>query len=50
MDETDWKISGGRASELVKKLSVFNENKKHLAKYILGWYKDSRHNVTATGI
>lgn len=46
MDEIVWRITGGRASKLVKKLSVFNNNRTQLAKYILEWYKNSRLNVT----
>lgn len=47
MDDIVWRITGGRASKLVKQLSVFNDNRSQLAKYILGWYRDSRLNVTA---
>lgn len=50
MDAIAWRISGGRASKTVKRLSVFNVNAKHLANYILSWYETGKMNVTsATG-
>ena len=50
MDEIAWRITGGRASKMVKCLSVFNVNAKHLANYVLSWYESGKLNVTsATG-
>lgn len=48
MDATELRITGGRASKLVKTLSVFSSNKKLLAKYILGWYECGRLNATSS--
>lgn len=47
MDAIELRITGGRASKLVKTLSVFNSNKKQLAKYILGWYECGRLKATS---
>lgn len=50
MDEVVRRITGGQASKMVKSLSVFNINAKHLANYILSWYEAGKLNVTpATG-
>lgn len=46
MDAMEWRITGGRASKLVKNLSLFNQNKKSLAKYILDWYESGKLNAT----
>ena len=51
MDEVVRRITGGHASKMVKSLSVFNINAKHLANYILSWYEAGKLNVTpATGV
>ena len=34
MDEMVWRLTGGRASKMVKSLSVFNTNATHLANYV----------------
>lgn len=47
MDTMEWRITDGRHSKLVKNLSIFNSNKKHLAKYVLGWYESGRLNATS---
>lgn len=50
MDAITWRITGGRASKMVKRLSVFNVNAKHLTNYVLFWYESGILNVTsATG-
>lgn len=51
MSDIEWRITGGRASKLVKRLSVFNKNKKSLANYILGCYENGSLNViSASGM
>lgn len=49
MSDMEWRITGGRASKLVKRLSVFNENKKHIAGYILGLYQNGVLNAASNG-
>ena len=50
MGEMVWRLTGGRASKMVKSLSIFNTNAMHLANYILSWYESGKLNVTsATG-
>ena len=49
MSDMEWRITGGRASKLVKRLSVFNENKKHIACYILELYQKGVLNAASNG-
>lgn len=51
MSDIEWRITGGRASKLVKRLSIFNKNKNYLANYILGCYENGSLNViSASGM
>ncbi|MBQ0057229.1 MAG: hypothetical protein KBT20_06190 [Bacteroidales bacterium] len=51
MQDYVWRVTGGRegrAFGMVKKVSLFNEEKMHLAKDVITWYKEKRMCVIPT--